>query len=824
MSTRVVSIAPFEYIHVLNKNDNTKRLVVGPRNFALEDHEEIVSKVCEKMVIIPNLHYVEIKDPIEKDSEGNIVKDRFGLPKYKWSIIEVRTRDKYSQPFALYPEEKLNKSATALEYIDENEALHLRAIINCKIGEESHAAGEEWYFSGPDHYIPRQDVENIKKVNQIIIYKTQALKLRANRTTKDKDGNDRRAGEEWLIRQEGAYLPNVGEEVVGLINANVLDDKTAIHLRATFDFTDYYGIKRKAGEEWLITSTITNSHIPDVYEKVVEVQSLIVLTADEYCVIINPYDEKERTNELGKIKLIKGVASFFLNPGEELSGGAVQKVKILTEGESLLLQAKETHEDDNGKTYKAGTKWMIHGPCRFIPPVEVNILETRKIIPLDKNEGIYIRNIKDGKIYKHMGSSYSLKPEEILWEKKLSETVEKIYLRDSNISSRDKTRIVAYKCPFNSIMQIYNLKKKTNRIVFGPDLAVLDPDEEFTLMSLSGNCPKVQDVVQTLYLKLGPVFSTDEFDVETVDHTRLKLRISYNWRFDIKSGQEAEALKIFSIRDFIGDMCLTLASRIRSYIATLIFEDFHKNSDRLIKRAVFGENENGEINTKLRYDECHLIIDDVDIQSVSPTDPTTQMLLQKSVSLTIELATKTIEQEYTIQALIKDQEFKGELEKLKIANEIEYLKKLADLSKLKVESTIIEKTGLSKAQSLAEKEAVKIESKSKVKLAEMTKLAAEIENDFDLKQITKRNEIEYLDTSESQRLDLKKTLEENLLEANKFKNIIESLGQETLVEVARAGPELQAKLLSGLNLSGYILTDGNNPINLFNVADNLVKK
>ena len=110
MSTRVFSIAPFEYLHVLNKNDNTKRLICGPKNFALEDHEEIVSNIPEKMIVIPNLHYVEVKDPIEKDKEGNIVRDRFGLAKYRWNIIEVRTREKFSEPFALYPEEKLNKS------------------------------------------------------------------------------------------------------------------------------------------------------------------------------------------------------------------------------------------------------------------------------------------------------------------------------------------------------------------------------------------------------------------------------------------------------------------------------------------------------------------------------------------------------------------------------------------------------------------------------------------------------------------------------------------------------------------------------------------
>jgi major vault protein len=183
-----------------------------------------------------------------------------------------------------------------------------------------------------------------------------------------------------------------------------------------------------------------------------------------------------------------------------------------------------------------------------------------------------------------------------------------------------------------------------------------------------------------------------------------------------------------------------MASKIRSYIATLLFEDFHKNSDRLIKRAVFGENESGEINKNLKYEDCHLIIDDVDIQSVTPTDETTKSLLQKSVSLAIELATKTIEQEYNIQALIKDQEFKGELDKLKITNEIEYLKKLQDLSKLKVDARIIEHTGLSRANALANKEAVTIESKSMVGLSEMEGKASEIETDFEIRKKKKENE------------------------------------------------------------------------------------
>ncbi len=77
--------------------------------------------------------------------------------------------------------------------------------------------------------------------------------------------------------------------------------------------------------------------------------------------------------------------------------------------------------------------------------------------------------------------------------------------------------------------------------------------------------------------------------------------------------------------------------------------------------------------------------------------------------------------------------------------------------------------------------------------------------------------------SEDQRLEIKRQVDTDQVEATRFKEIIAALGPSTLVEIARAGPELKAKLLSGLNLNGYIVTDGNNPINLFNVANNMIK-
>lgn len=41
---------------------------------------------------------------------------------------------------------------------------------------------------------------------------------------------------------------------------------------------------------------------------------------------------------------------------------------------------------------------MIRGPVEYIPPVEIEVVTKRSAIPLDVNEGIYIRNVKSGKV------------------------------------------------------------------------------------------------------------------------------------------------------------------------------------------------------------------------------------------------------------------------------------------------------------------------------------------------------------------------------------------------------------------------------------------
>ena len=106
----------------------------------------------------------------------------------------------------------------------------------------------------------------LNTIKAIVIKTNTALKLQATKTFVDRKNIKRKAGEEWLIRETGSFLPDIFEDVVEIVSGTILNDKKCIHLRAMRNFTDVYNIQRKAGSEWLIKNTLGSVHIKDVYE------------------------------------------------------------------------------------------------------------------------------------------------------------------------------------------------------------------------------------------------------------------------------------------------------------------------------------------------------------------------------------------------------------------------------------------------------------------------------------------------------------------------------------------------------------------------------
>jgi len=784
------------------------------------------------MINLPPRSYCIVANPHKREADGTPVTLEDGQFALTHGETEVRTASEWDKPFPLYPGEKLVEPVSPLRVVQPNTALRIQATRDFMDGDIQRRAGDEWAFKGDGQssatYTPRKECVVLQTIVSQVVRPNMGLKLRATRELVDQSGQKRRCGESYLVTKQGAYLPGVYEEVLGTVKARVLTEKKALHLRASHTFEDAYGKERKAGAEWLVTNRDSQSHLPSVYEEIVGDVMITTLSREQYCVVENPCDENG-VPRWGEKELRVGENSFFLQPGEKLEGGRVKSCEILGEAEAILLRCNEGFtETVDGKEVvrKPGEKWMIYGPRKYVIPTQVTKITTRTAMPLDQNEGVYVRDTKTGKVFTITGQTYMLKVNEELYHKTLPAIVEELLQKGAYRGQNDKGgtkikrepwKVITYRVPHNAAVQLYDYKKKKSRVVFGPEMVMLEPDEQFSIMSLSGGQPKRPNAITSLSLMLGPDFMNDSVIVETSDHARLKLMLSYNWAFEVDRSNAEESHMLFSVRDFVGDACKAIASRVRGAVAAQTFDNFHKKSADIIKNAVFGEN-----NGKLVFAANKLTVTNVDIQSVEPVEQRTRDALQKSVQLAIEIATSSQEALANHEAAREEQIAEGKLQCTKIRDQASAEQDRKALVEMKAKTAAVESTGQAKAEAIARAEALLIKAKAAVEQAKLKAEAARIRNEASLKQLKLKHEQEIEHKKQLDELEIQKAEKEAKIEAEKFKKIVDAIGPDTIESIAQAGPEMQAKLLEGLGLQGFLVTDGTSPINLFNTANGLV--
>lgn len=242
-----------------------------------------------------------------------VIIDKNGEAKLAFADLEIRFS---GEPFPLYPGEVLKKPIKPIETIPANCAFKLLVKLDYTDSDDvKHFVGDELLIGGPCSYIPRKDVDVLEEIKATLIKPNEALKFKAKRDCVDKKNIKRLNGEEWIVKKCGAYLPGTYEQVewvIEIVKAHVFTDKKALHVRALKSLTDEFNKKRLNGEEWLVTSSDTETYIPDVYEEIVGVVSITTLNSRQFCVILDPVDPETNKQELGKKKLVKGEKTFFL--------------------------------------------------------------------------------------------------------------------------------------------------------------------------------------------------------------------------------------------------------------------------------------------------------------------------------------------------------------------------------------------------------------------------------------------------------------------------------------------------------------------------------
>ncbi|KAG5465483.1 hypothetical protein CUR178_00188 [Leishmania enriettii] len=873
MTETLLRLGPQEYAHLTNLNTNTTELIVGPLNRPVASHESIALPPT-KFVIVAPTQYCLVANPHRtcvdpatgvvqpvRDAYGQ-VQVRSGEEEYRWHVL----------PFPLYPEEAVVKIED-LKVLSARTALQIQVLAAYSVpadcaGDSSSSsghrqAGERYLFCGPGTYYPRVEERVEREVPAYTVERGSALWCTTSETFTDRStGLQHYAGDQYMCIAEGMHFLRSFEILLRVTKGIVLSTEEGLHVLPTMTYADPRApfrerdIIRRAKEPFLVTGDMCACFVLHPYDQLMKTVRRTHVSAAQYAVILNPVGEDGSASVDARRTVTDTV--FFLQPGEELEKDHPRAAYLLSEQEAVLVTALGSFTDASCtppvERYD-GDRWLVRGPCSFIPSDLMRVVldaktgaEVRRPYLLSEGDGLYVRNGVTGVVRCIPGPcSYLLTAEEEVWEKPLSPQVERhlaqlashaAYIeleraKERQVLQGQTERAVSYHIPYQSVTQLYNYKTQVTRIIFGPDRVLLEPDEAFTVVSLSGSpwdpakptkcMPKQPNHIIALHLFLGPSNMTDVVYVETRDHAQLALQLCYDWYFDVTPGDTEAAKECFSVNDFVGDACSYIASRIRAAVASMPFEEFHKNSARCLRRAVFDvDPATGQPNGLLRFPANHLVVTSVDTQEMEVLDERTRQGLQKSVKMAIEITTHAQEAEAQQVAMAREQEARGRLERQRMRDQVANEEQRRVLLDAESNGLAIVSSGKSKAVAEALSTAARIESEASVEAAtvraakEMMLYSVMNEMQHKKKQLL----IEQEEKVAAMTVDYEKALEE--VRHTLVGQVIAALGPETIAEMARAGPELQAKLLASLGLEGYLVTDGSSPINLFKTTSGLV--
>jgi len=168
--------------------------------------------------------------------------------------------------------------------------------------------------------------------------------------------------------------------------------------------------------------------VPNAAVSVVSAEKARVLKETEYCVVLNPVDRANGCIQEGRRKVISGPDVFFLEPGEALEGD-VRRKHVLSEMQGLKLQAlddfSEPEEGGEPRPRKAGDTWIVRGPRTYVPNEKVVIHKEISALSLGQGEGLYVRDLRSGKVSLVQGPcQFMPEAHQELHEKRLSPDAE----------------------------------------------------------------------------------------------------------------------------------------------------------------------------------------------------------------------------------------------------------------------------------------------------------------------------------------------------------------------------------------------------------------
>lgn len=234
----------------------------------------------------------------------------------------------------------------------------------------------------------------------------------------------------------------------------------------------------------------------------------------------------------------------------------------------------------------------------------------------------------------------------------------------------------------------------SRRVVQGPQTVLLDYDETPEILELSTGKPKTTDnMLRTAYLRTTANKIGDIIEVDTADHCKFQVKLSYRMDF---TGNKPELW--FAVENYVKFLCDNMRSRLKNAVRKVGVEEFYAESTDIIRETVLKEASDGTFGPRL-FQENGMQVYDVEVLMVKLVDQDIETLIAKSQRAIIQTTIAIANQRRTLEAgkeeeSIKQQmaEVRAETNKRVLALETEEagLKQETELAKINAQAATME--------------------------------------------------------------------------------------------------------------------------------------
>jgi hypothetical protein len=461
------------------------------------------------------------------------------------------------------------------------------------------------------------------------------------------------------------------------------------------------------GTEKIVKGAEVSFYIPKTGLEVVPeekgyVRNAVTLTDGQYCILRGPQNRR---------RYVRGPAVVFPEAWEDFvtrSGNKVFLAVPLKKDRGLHIRVLKACEAKAGDqippgTYRPGQEIFLQEQEGFFFPTDaLEVIGEVHAIPLADKEGIYVRHISTGRIVTVVGpKNYLPDPTQVeLVQRTLDPTLVALY----GLQKHDPKRAISIYIPPSYAVLVTARSKR--EVVRGPQVRILDYDEDLEVLTLSTGKPKNDEhLLPTCFLLNEGNKVSDIVKVKTADHVELDVALSY--RVSFAATDAAGEARWFNVKNYVALLCDHLGSIVRASVRSNPIDAFHANSASVIRSAILGEKKGEEKRTGRHFEENGMLVYDVEVLSVKILDADVEALLadaQRS-AITSEVGRKQEEVRLANERLresVNRQIYEAQLASLAKETELEAGKRNLALAKAEAASEVDRMSRVGRARNEAE--------------------------------------------------------------------------------------------------------------------------